>query len=349
MHYINPISDNKHSAYRLIILSLAVLLFLPMCCKKEVDSKQPPKDLLAIFQQTPDETVKPTIWDTGDTTISNEDRLDLFYNNVKDIGGGYVGLGGTQNFLLASWANSEWIWLFDFTKIVVATNNIQIAFLKNSSDPESFIQLWNPKNAKKAREIISKEYMNHPEHKFILKALNKVSWFINKRFNILKMLTKKRNYKIWLNDQFYYDRIRKLALDGKILTLKGDLNGPVTIKGIASTAKKMKVNVRILYFSNAEEYFKTYSPQFRDNFTQIPIDDQSIVLRTVSIYRRLFPWSPDSEHSTDRGFHYNVMKASVLMQWLKDERHFRVADMLKTGKVDKTNGFSLIDVYPVKK
>ncbi|MCX7679799.1 MAG: hypothetical protein N2316_11370, partial [Spirochaetes bacterium] len=64
-----------------------------------------------IFLSTPEEDVTPTKWEIGNTIISNEDRLELYKKHIEDIGGGYIGVGGTQNFLLASWANSEWVWL----------------------------------------------------------------------------------------------------------------------------------------------------------------------------------------------------------------------------------------------
>ena len=103
------------------------------------------------------------------------------------------------------------------------------------------------------------------------------------------------------------------AMTPRTVVLPGSRKGALVVMaaGIADAARRMGVPVRIIYFSNAEEYFKAYTPAFRNNVTALPADEKSLVLRTVSVQKRLYPWSPDSEHSTDRGFHYNIMGAKL--------------------------------------
>ena len=303
--------------------------------------------LVSLFRQTPEENLTPTRWEIGNTIISNEDRLELFKESVADIGGGYAGLGGTQNFLLASWANSEWIWLFDFTQRVVTANRIHIAFLKNAATPEEFRSLWTSKSRTKAMKIIDETFSGEPDMAYIKKTWKVGLGYIPWRFRNLDRVTKKYNYKIWLNDPVYYGRLRSLALADRIIARKGNLNGDVTITGIAGTSKKMGVPVRVIYLSNAEEYIKNYSDQFKKNFIAMPTDEKSVLLRTTSVYRRLFPWAPDSEISTEKGFHYNVITLRIFQEWLSLERKkLRVIDIMKTGEVNMKDGVSFIKNSP---
>ena len=303
--------------------------------------------LVTLFRQTPEEQLTPTRWEIGNTIISNEDRLEHFRDSIADIGGGYAGLGGTQNFLLASWANSEWIWLFDFTQRVVTANRIHIAFLKSAATPAEFRSLWTAKSRKKAMNIIEKEFSGDPEIAYVKKTWKVGLGYVSWRFRNLDRVTKKYNYKIWLNDPVYYDRLRNLALADRIIARKGNLNGTVTIQGIAETSGKMGVPIRVVYLSNAEEYIKNYSDQFKKNFTALPADEKSVLLRTTSVYRRLFPWAPDSELSTEKGFHYNITPLRIFQEWLTLGREkLRVVDIMKTGEVNKKDGVSIIKVSP---
>lgn len=40
-------------------------------------------DIVSKLKETPQETLVPTKWDVGDTTVSNEDRLDLLIPHVQ--------------------------------------------------------------------------------------------------------------------------------------------------------------------------------------------------------------------------------------------------------------------------
>ncbi len=304
-------------------------------------------DKITTFSSTREENVEPTKWEIGNTIISNEDRLELFKNHIADIGGGYVGLGGTQNFLLSSWANSEWVWLVDFTRRVVSANMLHIAFLKHADTPEKFRALWTKASSKNVMEIIDKEFTANSEINYLKRTWKIGLGYIPWRFRNLDRVTKKYKYTIWLNDQKYYDRIRNLALSGKIIARTGNLNGIITIRSIAETAKKMNVPIRLVYLSNAEEYIPSYSDNFRKNFTGLPADAQSILLRTISFQKYKYPWAPDSEISTDKGFHYNIMPLALFQEYLsRPIKKLSVHDIMRAAVIDKGNGISMVHTLP---
>jgi hypothetical protein len=71
--------------------------------------------------------------------------------------------------------------------------------------------------------------------------------------------------------------------------------------------------------SNAEEYF-TYNDNFKSSVTNLLGIQTSLVVRTVSVRKDRFPWSPGSEISTKRGFHYSVQKLDNFKKWLNFPR-----------------------------
>lgn len=297
---------------------------------------------MELFWNSPEEKLAPTIWDSGDTTISNEARLELFKSVAMNIGGGYLGVGSTQNFLLAAWADSKWIWLIDFTRIVVAANKIHVAFIKESETPSDLLKLWKTRSAKQARIVIRKHLSREKDLQFIMRTYRLTRRYVNRRFKLVLRFAFNRKYKIWLNNQGYYDRIRNLALKGHIRALAGDLNGKISMSGIGEAAKKMKIEIRILYTSNAEEYkvFFPYSSQFRKNIMLLPTDSKSVVLRTISASRRSFPWAAGWKGISRVGFHYNEQLISEFKGRLISDKRINILSMLKTEKIELKNGHS---------
>ena len=311
----------------------------------------------AYFWASPEETLQSTRWDGGGTTISNEDRYELFQSHIQNLGGGYFGVGSIQNFTFVSWARSEWVWLMDFTKVVVAANQIHIAFLKEAETPQIFRRLWSKKGKKEAYRIIYTEYHDAENYKFIRKTWKKARPFLRQRFRLLDQLTETYQYNTWLNDINNYTHLRKLALSRKIRALQGDLTGDITVKGIAAAAKNMNVKLRVIYFSNAEEYFKYktkkgalksgYSKSFRESWIKMPFDEKSTVIRTVSFLKNIYRWPEGSEHSTDRGFHYNIMSGNLFQKWLAQKSPVGVVTILKTSKNFGELGYSIAKKVPV--
>lgn len=330
------------------ILILLLSLSSTNCKKNAGDqsSALDPSTRLQIFQATKQENLKPTIWDTGDTTITNEDRLDLFQSHVADLGGGYIGVGSTQNFSLAAWAKTEYMWLMDFTRVVVWANRVNIAFLKNAKTPAEFRELWDKKSEQKVYTILDKEYSNDPELNDYKKAWKISNPFQRQRFRIDDKIHAKRNTQLWLYSQPTYDHIRELAVQGKMIAVKGDLRGPTTVLSIAETARKMQIPIRVIYYSNAEEYFDL-ADDFRRNWLAVPVDEKSKIVRTISVHRNKFPWAEDSDFSTDRGFHYAIQPALNFQAWLKKAKPgLRTFKILQRGETSP-EGFTMMNSLPL--
>ena len=326
---------------------ISVFIFSLYCASSPTEKKEnnnlSEHEKLQIFHSSAEENLAPTRWDGGYTTTSNEARLDIFEPHIRNLGGGYIGVGSSQNFAMAAWADSQWIWLVDFTKVVVMVNKVHILFAKTADTPEKFIKIWHHSEKKAAVDLINKEYKNHPDLELIKKAYNKARRLVNDSFNDYLYFTKTYRLKNWLTDKSLYQRIHNLAKTGRIRALKGDLNGSVTIQGISKAAKEMNVPVRICYFSNAEEYF-FYEDVFKKNWSTIFSDSKSMILRTLSVSKWLYPWAPGSEYFDVKGFHYNIMPVHVFQSVLSKNKNdkFYVTEFIKMSKVNKEKGFSLL-------
>lgn len=321
------------------ILFITVVFTATACGKKQVQAASAPayEQQLKTFNTTQEEDLGATKWTSGYSLGSNETRLELFKPHIENIGGGYVGVGSLQNMVLAAWAKSEWIWMMDFTNVVVLANKAHIGLIKNSATAEEFISHYQKGANAKAKAVLDKEYQGHKELNDIKKAYDMARETVRLRVNLLKRLGKEYNVQYWLYDKPQYDYIRKLAQEGRIQAVRGDLTATQTLQSISSTAKKMGVPIRILYPSNAEEYFgKTFDvvdgkKGYIPNITGLYTDQKGVVIRTVSVYRWKYPWAPGSEKAHpwgfDKGFHYNV-------QPLQDFKAYMARTDIKPGHLD---------------
>ncbi|GBF50055.1 hypothetical protein LPTSP4_15760 [Leptospira ryugenii] len=319
----------------------ALILILSHCAsafQKQSSEADWPK-----LTQVEQEILKPTRWDIGDTTVSNEDRLDLLIPHVKNLGNVYLGVGSEQNLTLAAWAKSDFIYLMDFTQVVVSANQMMVMFLKESPNKEVFLSRYKKENQAESFALIEKNLPNPNHYKQIFTNTLK---FVKKRHRTNKITSDLYNYKMFQTDDEQYAYIRNLALQGRIFPVKGSLLGDITLNSIGDTLKKTGRTIGVLYFSNAEEYFK-YPPSFIRSIKNLPVNESSLVVRTISVKQNKFPWSPGSDLSTSIGFHYCVQKVNNFQVWLSQPRTLRSDIIMEEGgEVDKKNGITIVTGLP---
>ena len=101
----------------------------------------PQSGSLSLFQSLPRDPAPEEITRNQHYWISNEQRLDLFHDPIKDLGGVYVGVGSDQNYLHAGWAKTEVLVLMDFDQKIVDLHGVyRVAFL-HASTKEQFTKL----------------------------------------------------------------------------------------------------------------------------------------------------------------------------------------------------------------
>ena len=79
--------------------------------------------------------------------------------------------------------------------------------------------------------------------------------------------------------------------------------------------------MRVVYLSNAEEYWERLPDEFRDNVAAMPVDQRSVVLRT------LLTW----EHNRD--YRYSAQPLHNYRRWLAQAEVRTIHDVTRRDRV----------------
>lgn len=224
---------------------------------------------------------------------SNERRHDLFFGQLAGLGGGYVGVGADQNYTLAAAATAKVLWLLDLDPAVVRVHKLYSALISEAETPDALVALFERPALPAVKAAI--------ERRAKADSSSLVELYLTYRGDLHDHLRKQRERAhTWLGDAAKYATIRGLAQRGRIVARLGDLNGPRTMQQIAQAARAAAVPVRIIYLSNAESWF-SYRREFRDNLRALPLDERSLVLRTVKSEVLRYPtgdiWHYNAQHA----------------------------------------------------
>lgn len=323
---------------KIILLNLFFGLWLWVGCK----SGPSPEELQKLAQQKKEQRLRDFQIEKFDpypkkiyTKVehypsSNEMRLDLFLPYIKDIGGGYIGVGTDQNFTLIAKARSEFAWLMDLNPVIMGVNKIHLLFLRKASTYEEFKQLWSRKHKKKSFAIVQKEFSTHKQWKIIQKSF-KVAYRtfsgVPNRLNLLERMTRKFQLKSFHNTPQEYTYLRNMVLEGRIQAINGDLKGTITLNEIARSAEKLGIKIGILYTSNAEEYF-LFPRNYRDNILRLPTDSKSMMVRTFTTGAKSFGF-PDGELFPEIPFHYNLQPLENFKKWMQTPERLNVFSIMR--------------------
>ncbi|MCP4500284.1 MAG: hypothetical protein GY822_10025 [Deltaproteobacteria bacterium] len=284
---------------------------------------------------TPKELVRDThYW------ISNENRLDLFYDDVKDRGGIFIGVGTDQNYLLAAWSKPSVLVLMDFDQAVVDLHLVYRALFMSSSTREDFLKAWEKKNRKATRRLIKTFYKDERRRQKRAKwAFGQARWAVERRMNRVRKHMNAIGMKTFFDDDEQFLFIKELFTQGRVFSLRGDLTAVRTMRSISKAAKAEEQTVGVLYLSNAEQYF-SFDWKFRRNISRLPVDDKSLVIRTNGL-RSL-------KRVKGTYYHYNAQSLASFQEWLalKKRRPKNVTRMLKYAEPAEVRGYSHLELQP---
>ncbi len=236
---------------------------------------------------------------------SNEHGLDAFEPWVRDRGGGYVGVGSDQAYLLVGWARSEFAWLVDYDPQVVALHGVYRALLLEAESPEAFLALWQREGRLDAHAAID-------AHAPAAQRSELRTLYRRQRAAIAARLAEtvahmdEAGVPCWLDDAAQYQHVRTLVQAGRVRAMVVDLAGTRGLRGIADAAASAGIDVEVVYLSNAEEYWRLYPQNFRKQLVRLPMPDDAVVLRTLLIWQ------------VNRDYRYNVQRADNLRAWLAE-------------------------------
>ena len=307
-------------------------------------------DFQKIFRVTDlDQLPKDRFLRADHYPASNERRIDLFEPKIRDLKGGYVGVGTDQNFTFIAWAKSEYAYLMDFDEVVVAVNKIHLYFIEISPTFAEFKNLWDRRRQNESFEIVRRRFEKTPEWPVIQmawKTAHRGSHDVPERLADIALMERNFGLKTFSNDPVQYNYIRDMIQRGRLIAVGGDLTGTKSMHTIAKAARQLGIPIRVLYMSNAEEYFR-YPETFRSNILDLPVDASSLVVRTATSGAKYEFGYPPGEKFDDVPFHYNIQPVQNLQEWMKFRRYQSILTIVR-ARAPLSQGFSIVQKTPLE-
>jgi hypothetical protein len=233
----------------------------------------------------------------------NEKTLHAFYSSIAGIGGGYVGVGSDQAYLLIGWARPEIAWLTDYDPDVVDVHEIYRLCILASETPEDMLSLWDKAARPRVHALVEAEHEGRQAKR--LEALyGRNRGWIARRLLAQRDRLREAAVPSWLTDQETYDYVRRMLQARRVRPVLANLLDARGIAGVADTARALGVPIRVMYLSNAEEYWPKYTSRYRANLAALPFAEDAVVLRTLLIW------------DVNEDYRYNVQRAANYLGWL---------------------------------
>lgn len=248
-------------------------------------------------------------------TIGNEWALYAFHEDIEALGGGYVGVGPDQAYLFIGWQRPHLAWLIDYDGAVLRTHALYKAVFAAAETPAEFLRMFEPENLERANAAIDAMY-EHKTARSLKALLRRQRRYYRYRLRTLSKRHKDSGAPTYLDDQETYDYVKAMLRTERVRPMLINLNEAEGMAGIADAARTLEVPVRVLYVSNAEEYWDSYDPQFIANVKQLYTDEASLLLRTRLTWK------------INKDYMYIAQPIELFRRWLETDGVTRVRDVL---------------------
>lgn len=245
--------------------------------------------------------------------IGNEWHLELYNDKLKNLGGLYAGVGSDQAYFLIGMVRPEVAVLTDYDDLVVQLHQIYLAFFRAATTPAGFLKLWSEAGQADALAALQ-AHCPAADLPNLTKLYKVTRGKVGYRLGRVGRTFHAAKVESFVRDPGAYDFIRGLVVNGRVRAVRIDLLAAVGVPSLAQAAKAMQLPVRALYLSNAENYW-AYSSQFKSNMAALPVDDKSLIVRTVSTW----------DHNFDYLYHTQPSRnylAWLAKDWVKGYRMF---------------------------
>lgn len=282
--------------------------------------------MLERFRDSPEDAGADTLLGVTQAQVGkhylagNEKGLHVYQPHIEGLGGGYVGVGSDQAYLLMGWMRPEWAWLVDYDPQVVRIHDAYQAFILAAETPGDFVALWSRDAKDEGVALLRARYEGERLVQVETLYLEHRTW-IHRRLTGLTKRQARLKVSSFLNDQDDYDAVKALIAAGHVRPMVANLLESGAIEGVGAAARDMGVPIRLLYLSNAEEYWKAYPDAFRTNVRALPFDERSLVLRC------LLTWQENQD------YWYNLQSAANFLEWLAQPWFEQVYEMARRPKL----------------
>lgn len=265
--------------------------------------------------------------------ISNEFSHHLWFDHVRDLGGAFVGVGADQCYTLAAVQNASMLWLVDYDPLVPLVHRIYGALVPSTPTPEALVARFAPQAREATLALLRERLAGDAALPAIERAFSTQQ---GRMHAYLRRVL--RNRASWLGDAALYARMQRLFTSGRVVARNGDVTADGALRAVGRAAQRLGVPVRVVYFSNAEQFFP-FTAGYRENLDALPGDERSIVLRT---FREAgFPYPPGER------WHYLVQpladQRARLAAGYRHSRQFVFDLRQRGGRFVGASGVSVLD------
>jgi len=246
---------------------------------------------------------------------SDELNQHLYYKHIKDLGGGYAGVGTDQSYLFIGWQKAHVAWLSDYDVWVKWLHFAYLAFFQEAETFEEFMEYWKDDNAKATSAFLKKYYAERDDARMIAKVYREARGKVYYRMLKLRRKLKEEGIPGFPNSPEQYTFIRELIKAGRVRPYLGNLLDKQGMISIGAASKELNVPMRVLYLSNAENYWR-YSEQYKKNMLAQFFDEKSLVIRTSASK----PRNGDYSYSAQPGLNFHA--------WLREDYVRRIRDII---------------------
>ena len=269
--------------------------------------------------------------------ISNELSHHVWYEPLRERGGAYLGVGTDQNYLLAGWARSELLLLVDFDGSIADLHRAYGAAFRAAETPAAFLVLWSDAGVAALNAQIVADIPDPAEQARTLKAVRVARSLVSRRLRATARRMQDRGIPTFLDDPAQYNHLRRLWQDRRVFPIRGDLTGDNAMTDAAAALRTADIPLRVLYLSNAEQYFD-YVPTFRRNVLALPFDERSLVLRTIG-------WAGHGFIEGEQ-YHYAQQPGLNFAAWMRLSRVPKAGYILRRKRPTEVPGVSVLDAEP---
>ena len=253
--------------------------------------------------------------------VGDEWNLQLWTPYIQHLGGAYMGVGSDQGYQFVGWARSEYAFMVDYDPLVVEMHAIYRAFFLAAATPAEFLAWWSAPKAKDAADLLDKTYPGDPKLAGYKKLYKWQRSSVAYRLASIRKTLAKAKTPNFLDNQDIYGHIRQLVQQGRLRPVLANLLETKGIQGVGDACRKLGTTLRVVYLSNAEEYWP-YGKQFRQNLRSLPFDAQTQIIRTFTT----FTINKDYRYSVQPGLKY---QAWLEQDWLRNVHHMIARRKLK--------------------
>lgn len=232
---------------------------------------------------------------------SNEWRHDLFFDAIRDLGGAFVGVGADQCYTLAAAQNASIVFLVDYDAEIPRIHRMYERLVSASPTPAELVARFETANVAATMDLLA-----DPE---LQRTFRRHRPGLRPYLHHVARLRRDGRGTSWLSDPVLYERTRALFANGRVVARTGDVTGQSTLRAIGAAAQRLNVSVRVVYFSNAEQFFRYTEGSFQENVRALPADERTVVLRTFR-HPRMTPYPEDDT------WHYMVHPMSDFLERL---------------------------------